>query len=803
MSRRRRGIKDLLRIAAIYASITIQTDRYKDQLMFSLITAPAVRLMGRLRYFWKFALIAGLFAVPLTLVSYFFLREVGTSLAFAESEHSGVDYIRPASALLFHALDQRGKLAAGATKSTMWDDATNDFADVEDKQTWHGKSLKVDDEFKKLQGSFAKLQAAKAGDPLEVFQATVDDDLNLITEVANNSQLVLDPDQDSYYTMDAAVVQTPTIASRIAQTRDLLIGSAAHANSVELTVLWSQIGDAAGTVATDLKQTVEKNLEAKSQLDGLQTKFQSDVSAYRTALEKVFRAETPSAAERDKVISTANAAIASTVAYHVAATKALDAMLVKRHAGFASRRAGVIATVAIALAFTAYAFLGFYGSTRRSIAQLSESTKRIAAGDFSVDIQASTKDEIGDLFPHFQEMTESLRAAAKVANEIADGRLYVEIEPRSEADSLGAALKVMLDNLRLVIGDLDVNASELQRTSETLAGAAQRTSEGADHIGDAMRDVAESTTQTTNASMEIAQSCESQARAVVEASQHMSALRESIEHVKDAVHRQQDNVQQASEHVKAGDVAFRDTIEAIGRIHEQVQASSSTIEALGAKGEKIGSIVDTIRQIAEQTNLLALNAAIEAARAGEHGRGFAVVADEVRKLAERSAHATNEIGQLISEVHTGVSASLEAMRKSTTEVARTDEVSHNALRALESMLARTNEVVDETNRLADAADAMTSGTRRLGELLDEVVLQSEHTAAGAEELSATAQEVSASASVVANEVESQSVAIDSVRQTSESLTNMANDLMQVVSTFQLDANTVRVSTVDRQRKQAA
>ncbi|WP_457824620.1 HAMP domain-containing protein, partial [Staphylococcus aureus] len=83
----------------------------------------------------------------------------------------------------------------------------------------------------------------------------------------------------------------------------------------------------------------------------------------------------------------------------VAATKALDAMLVKRHAGFASRRAGVIATVAIALAFTAYAFLGFYGSTRRSIAQLSESTKRIAAGDFSVDIQASTKDEIGDLFP--------------------------------------------------------------------------------------------------------------------------------------------------------------------------------------------------------------------------------------------------------------------------------------------------------------------------------------------------------------------------------------------------------------------
>ena len=128
------------------------------------------------------------------------------------------------------------------------------------------------------------------------------------------------------------------------------------------------------------------------------------------------------------------------------------------------------------------------------------------------------------------------------------------------------------------------------------------------------------------------------------------------------------------------------------RIQDQVQVSAHKVTELGAMGQAIGAIVETIDQIAAQTNLLALNAAIEAARAGEHGKGFAVVADEVRKLAERSTGATMEVSALIGQVQQGVEAAVQAMSASSQEVSAGTARSEEAGEALTQILAAVQAV---------------------------------------------------------------------------------------------------------------
>src|SRR5579883_96827 len=156
-----------------------------------------------------------------------------------------------------------------------------------------------------------------------------------------------------------------------------------------------------------------------------------------------------------------------------------------------------------------------------------------------------------------------------------------------------------------------------------------------------------------------------------------------------------DAARQASQVAQSGGQAVQDTISSMSRIQEQVASSSAKVAELGAKGQEIGAIIETIDQIAEQTNLLALNAAIEAARAGEHGKGFAVVADEVRKLAERATQATKEIGSLIGSVRSGVDDAVTAMEAATREVRAGATQSQEAGTALAQILQAAQSVAAE------------------------------------------------------------------------------------------------------------
>jgi len=249
-------------------------------------------------------------------------------------------------------------------------------------------------------------------------------------------------------------------------------------------------------------------------------------------------------------------------------------------------------------------------------------------------------------------------------------------------------------------------------------------------------------------------------------------------------------------------------------IKEKVGLSAEKVEEMGERSGQIGMIVETIDDIASQTNLLALNAAIEAARAGEHGKGFAVVADEVRKLAERTASATKEIGGLISEVQATVSEAVKAMDDSASEVEQGVTQAGEAGEALQSILGAVENVNQQVEEISAAAEQMEASSNELVSAMDSVSAVVEENTAATEEMTASSTEVSQAIENIASISEENSAATEEVSASTEemsaqveevtasagSLSDMAQTLKEVVGQFKIDTDILENGVGNRQQR---
>jgi methyl-accepting chemotaxis protein len=264
-----------------------------------------------------------------------------------------------------------------------------------------------------------------------------------------------------------------------------------------------------------------------------------------------------------------------------------------------------------------------------------------------------------------------------------------------------------------------------------------------------------------------------------------------------------------------------ETIQSMQKIQVKVNFTGQKVQEMGQRSEQIGTIVQTVENIASQTNLLALNAAIEAARAGEHGKGFAVVADEVRKLAEKSAGATKEISGLVKSIQSTVSEAVQAMKESTNEVKNGVELANQSGEALGTILesaidgqksgetisaaaARMGTMASELVNAIDmvsavvkentaSAEEMAAGSIEVNKAIDNIASVSEENSASTEEVSASAEEMSAQ--------------VEEVTASAQSLAEMAQTMQELVSQFKLDQEQnptrqphIRVSKSDNSHK---
>jgi len=318
-----------------------------------------------------------------------------------------------------------------------------------------------------------------------------------------------------------------------------------------------------------------------------------------------------------------------------------------------------------------------------------------------------------------RSITVPLAKLVIVANTIAEGDLTtkVDVTSRDETGQLMAAMKTMTENLRNIIGQVAGTSSQVATASNQLHSTAERIATGAEEVAAQSANVATAGEEMSATSGDIAQNCQLAA----------------------------EGAERASKSARNGSAVVEGTIAVMNQIAAKVHESSKTVESLGARSDQIGAIIGTIEDIADQTNLLALNAAIEAARAGEQGRGFAVVADEVRALAERTTRATREIGEMIKAIQNETKGAVASMEEGVSQVVNGTTEAARSGAALQDILQQINDVAMQVNQIATAAEEQTATTSEISSNMMQITEVVQITAQGAHESATAAAQLSSNA----------------------------------------------------------
>ncbi|MCS3470912.1 methyl-accepting chemotaxis protein [Pseudomonas sp. JUb42] len=309
-----------------------------------------------------------------------------------------------------------------------------------------------------------------------------------------------------------------------------------------------------------------------------------------------------------------------------------------------------------------------------------------------------------------------LAAAVLAADQIAEGDLtkQIIISGKDEPARLLGALVTMQTNLRGTIQKISGSATQLASAAEQLTAVTDESSRGLQRQNDEIQQAATAVNEMTAAVEEVARN------AVSTSESSQNSAHTSLR----------------------GRSKVAETVAAIQAMTNDVQTTTILIEGLAEQGREIGTVLDVIRSIAEQTNLLALNAAIEAARAGEAGRGFAVVADEVRALAHRTAQSTQEIEQMVVGIQGGTGQAVQSMTASTSRTRSTLELAQAAGAALEEITESISHINERNLVIASASEEQAQVSREVDRNLVNIRDLAAQSAAGASQTNAASQELS-------------------------------------------------------------
>ncbi|WCK55656.1 methyl-accepting chemotaxis protein [Aneurinibacillus sp. Ricciae_BoGa-3] len=348
-----------------------------------------------------------------------------------------------------------------------------------------------------------------------------------------------------------------------------------------------------------------------------------------------------------------------------------------------------------------------------------------------------------------RKITQPIKQISVQAESVANGDLtieHLELKSKDEIGRLSMSFNRMIDSLRSIVTEVNDSAILLSSSSEQLSASAEQSSKATEQVAYTMQELAAGT--------------ENQAAGINQTNVTIKELAAGAQHISAKSEAVSTSAVQASDTAKEGHLLIQKVVQQMESIRTTVNDSAQAIRTLGEHAKTIDNIVEVITGISNQTNLLALNAAIEAARAGEHGRGFAVVADEVRKLAEQSSVSAKQIGEYTKSIQSEIQKSMASMETGTHEVATGMHDVYLTGESFEKIQAAVEDVAVQISEVSASVQQMTASTEQIVHSIDIVTKATEQSVDGVQTVSASTEEQLASM----EEISSSAIALSAMAQ---------------------------------------